>query len=286
MTALKWLCATLVLALAPLSNPAAAKVAVVFGVYAPDKSAAMAGELRPSLDRIAGTMGDILGEEVEIRMEVARSYEQGIEMIVSGRADFMRLGPASYVMAKRRDPGLDILAMEKQRGGKTFKGVICVRDGSDITEIQQLRGRSFAFGTKRSMLGRFFSQLTLLRHGIYARDLGRYEYLGGDEKVGRAVGAGRFDAGALEEASFTRLVEKGVPIRAIATFSNWTRPWAARAGLDQRVKTALREALLRLDDPVMLKALRFDGFLDGDDADYDPTRQAIRQNPWFFAETR
>ena len=286
MTASKWLCATLVLALAQLPVAAAAKVAVVFGVYAPDNPAAMAGQLRPSLDRIARTLSDILGEEAEIGIEVARSYEKGIELIVSGRADFMRLGPASYVMAKRRNPGLDILAMEKQRGGKTFKGVICVRDDSDITEIQQLRGRSFAFGTKRSMLGRFFSQLTLLRHGIYARDLGRYEYLGGHDKVGRAVGSGRFDAGALEETTFARLVEKGVPIRAIATFSNWTRPWVARAGLDQRVKAALREALLRLDDPAMLRALRFDGFLDGDDADYEPTRQAIRQNPRFFAETR
>lgn len=266
--------------------PAHAEVSLIFGTYSSDKPTAMVAQLRPSLNEIARHMTGILGEEVEITMQVVRSYEAGVGQIVSGDVDFTRLGPASYVKAKQTNPGLDVLAMENKRGAKQFNGVICVREDSDITELSQLGGRSFAFGNERSTLGRFFAQLTLLRAGIRARDLERFEYLGRHDKVGRAVGSGLFDAGAVEETTFGKLVAKGVPIRAIATFSNSTRPWVSRAGLAPRVKQALRQALLRLSEPEALKALRFDGFLQGEDSDYDATREAIEENPQFFAQVQ
>ncbi|MDH3918081.1 MAG: PhnD/SsuA/transferrin family substrate-binding protein, partial [Rhodospirillales bacterium] len=166
---------------------------------------------------------------------------------------------------------------------KTFRGVICVRRDSDITALGQLEGRSFAFGNTRSTLGRYLAQLTLFRSGISAQDLARYEYLGRHDKVGRAVGSGLFDAGAVEETVFAKLVKQGVPIRAIATYATATKPWVARQGLAARVKLALRQALLGLSDRSALQALRFDGFLAGDDSDFGATRQAIKENPRFFA---
>ena len=41
--------------------------------------------------------------------------------------------------------------------------------------------------------------------------------------------------------------------------------------------------MLDLSDPKALKALRFDGFFEGDDSDYAMTREAIRENHRFFA---
>ena len=276
-----WLVAlALVAAWAP---PVSAKVTLIFGTYSADKPSAMVAQLRPSLDEIAQSMTSSLNEEVDIRMQVVRSYDDGVKLIVDGRVDFMRLGPASYVRAKDQNPGIGVLAMENKKGAKYFNGVIAVRQDSDITAVSDLRNRSFAFGSERSTLGRYFSQLHLMRNGIFARDLARYEYLGRHDKVGRAVGSGLFDAGALEETTFSKLVAKGVPIRALAKFSNSTRPWVVRAGLSASVETALREAMLGLSDPEALKALRFDGFFNGNDTDYDKTRKAIRENPRFFA---
>jgi phosphonate transport system substrate-binding protein len=277
--------ATAVLASLLAWAPAAsAKVSLVFGTYSPDKPSAMVTQLRPSLNEIAAAMTDILNEEVEIRMEVVRSYDDGVALIIDGTVDFMRLGPASYVRAKAENPGLGVLAMENKNGAKEFNGIIAVHTDSDITDVSQLRGRSFAFGSKRSTLGRYFSQLYLMRNGIHARDLESYEYLGRHDKVGRAVGSGLFDAGALEETTFGKLVAKGVPIRALAKFSNSTRPWVSRAGLDPRLEGALRQAMLSLVDSQALKALRFDGFFEGSDADYEKTREAIEENPQFFAQ--
>jgi phosphonate transport system substrate-binding protein len=256
----------------------------VFGTYSADKPSAMVKQLRPSLDRIAQRTSDILGEEVEIRLQVVREYEDGVSLIVSGKVDFARLGPASYVVAKQRNPELDILAVESKDGANTFNGVICVRNDSPVTQIGQLKGKSFAFGSSDSTLGRYFSQLALMRAGVYARDLMRYEYLGRHDMVGRAVGSGLFDAGALEETTFANMVAGGVPIRALLTFSNATRPWVARSGLQPRIRDALRQALLHLNDPAALQALRFDGFVEGSDANYEPTRKAMEENPRFFAE--
>ena len=266
------------------SSAASAKVSLVFGTYSSDKPSAMVAQLRPSLDDISRTMETILGEEVEISMKVVRSYDDGVALIIEGQVDFMRLGPASYVRAKDDNPGIEVLAMEKKRGAKQFNGVIAVHVDSDITEVAQLTGRTFAFGSKRSTLGRYFSQLHLMRHGVLAQDLARYEYLGRHDKVGQAVGSGLFDAGALEGTTFAKLVKAGVPIRAIAEFSNSTRPWVARAGLKPEIAAALRQAMLELSDPEALSALRFDGFLPGDDSDYSKTREAIRENHRFFAQ--
>jgi phosphonate transport system substrate-binding protein len=72
-----------------------------------------------------------------------------------------------------------------------------VRDDTDITEVAHLKGRTFAFGSKRSTLGRYFAQTYLADLGIHAKDLGDYDYLSHHEAVGLAVGAGRYEAGVL-----------------------------------------------------------------------------------------
>ena len=94
------------------SSASWAKVSLVFGTYSSDKPSAMVAQLRPSLDDIARSMEEILGEEVEINMKVVRSYDDGVALIVEGQVDFMRLGPASYVRAKDDNPGIEVLVME------------------------------------------------------------------------------------------------------------------------------------------------------------------------------
>ncbi len=279
-----WCFCTLAMALAVSLYPAVAqaKVSLVFGTYTSDKPSAMVAQIRPSLNIISRTASEIYGEEIVIRMQVVKTYKEGVDHLVAGKFDIMRLGPASYVMAKERAPDIGILAMENKKGRKFFNGIICVPIDSPLREVREIKGKHFAFGSSRSTLGRYFAQLHLMQNGVLAKDLEGFEYLGRHDKVGRAVGAGLFDAGALEETTFGKLVRKGVPIRALATFSNATRPWIMRSGLDPKLVEALRSAMLALKDAKALKALRFSGFLPGTDADYEPTRQAIRQNPKFF----
>jgi phosphonate transport system substrate-binding protein len=264
---------TLVFSLIPFSLHARSELR--FGVYTTDKPTAMVRKFRPVLNALESAMTHSLGEPVTIRMQVAKGYEQGMQDLVTGKVDFVRFGAASYVMAKQANPHITILAVESHHGKKRFHGMICVRQDSPVRHVSELKGKSFAFGDERSTLGRYLPQQFLFEHGIRAADLVRIEYLGRHDTVGAAVGAGTFDAGALKESTFHKLVAKGVPLRAIAMLPVVTKPWIARSWLPEHLFTALQTALLNMKVPKALKALGKDGFLHGSDADYEGVRTAM-----------
>jgi len=264
------------------SGVALAEVSLNFGVYASDKPTTMVKKFKPILNDLEEIMSRELDEPVSIRMQISSSYENGIQAIASGKVDFARLGPASYVEVVKLDPAVRLLAMESKKGSKRFNGVICASGLNQIQSVNDLKGKRFAFGDEKSTIGRYLSQQYLLQHGIKAADLGSYEYLGRHDRVGYAVAAGEFDAGALKESTFKKLLKKGVVLRPIATFQNVTKPWVARSGLRERVFSALRLALLEYNDPGGLKALGKDGFVAGSHEDYIPIIAAVRNNPEFF----
>lgn len=271
-----------ILASIVVSGPASAEVTLKFGVYTTDSRSEVESKLRPVLGALEIGMSQNMGEPVKIEIVVAGTYERGLEDLVKGRVDFSRLGPASYIIGKDANPGLAILAVESKKGAKVFNGIICVAKDSPIKDVAELSGKSFAFGNEQSTIGRYLSQLHLVENGIRAADLAKYEYLGKHDKVGIAVGRGQFAAGALKEGTFKKLVKKGVPIRALASFPNVTKPWVARSGLADSLESSLRRALLEMKDPTALKALKKDGFLEGGDEDYAVIRQAMKENGRFF----
>lgn len=272
----------LILSLSAVYRPADAATDLIFGVYAADKPSAVVRQFRPVLDILEREISRTLGEPTRIRITVAKTYAEGIAKLVDGQVDFSRFGPASYVQAKQQEPGISILAMESKKGKKTYLGLICVHRDSPIRAVSDLKGTTFAFGSERSTIGRYLSQLYLSEHGISASDLDGYEYLGRHDSVGTAVAARKFAAGALKESTFKKLVSKGLPLRELASFPNVTKPWLARADLPQRLADALREALLAIKDKAALKALGKDGFVTGNDSDYDRIRKAIRNNRFFY----
>ncbi len=259
-----------------------ADIDLKFGVYTSDKPTAMVKAFRPILDALEIELTRKLGEPTTVSMQVASSYAKGIDDIVTGQVDFARLGPASYVTVAERDSDIQLLAMESQKGKKVFFGIICVPEESPVQEISQLKGRTFAFGDKRSTIGRFLSQLYLAKHGVVADDLASFDYLGRHDKVGTAVGALQYDAGALKESTFNKLKERGTKIRELARFPNVTKPWVAGSKVTDRVSGALSEALLGLEDPAALKALKKSGFLPAEDSDYATIRESMQKNHRFF----
>ena len=256
--------------------PASAEILLRFGVYLTDRPTVVVRQFRPVLSILESALTIRHGEPVRITTKVARTYEAGIEDLVNGRVDFSRLGPASYLTTKARNANVTILAMETDKGKKVFHGVIAVHKDGTIRSVKDLKGRTFAFGDRNSTIGRYLSQVYLLDHGIRGSDLGGYEYLGRHDRVGYAVALKKFDAGALKEGTFRKLVASGRPIRALATFPNVTKPWVARGGLPGELIASLRRELLKVRDPDALKALKHDGFTEGSDKDYATIRRAMK----------
>lgn len=262
-------------------KPASAEISLVFGTYAADKPTTTVRKYKPFLDHLAARMTEILGQNVTIRMKIAKEYEESITHLAEGTVDFARFGPASYVTVKDMNSGIQIVAMELKNDQKRFNGIIAVHSDNPIASLSDLAGQTFAFGDELSTIGRYLSQSHLIDAGITSSELSSFEFLGRHDLVGTAVASKRFTAGALKESTFNKLVESGEPLRALFVFDNVTKPWLASASLPEDIVAAMRDAIMRIENEEVLDSISKDGFALGSDTDYDFVRNAMRYSAEF-----
>jgi phosphonate transport system substrate-binding protein len=263
---------------------------LTFGVYSFKKPTEVVRDFAVATDALAAAMTKDTGGAVAIQLRVFKTYDECLTRFVAGDIDIVRFGPASYVLAKQRQPKVQLLAAEQEDGKKRCKGVIVVRKESPIQSLADLKGHSFAFGDENSTIGRYLAQAELVDAGIHADDLssGRagvpgFRYLDRHDKVFKAVEVGDFDAGAVHIGTFEDLNDKG-QLREIKSFDNVGKPWVARAGLDEKLVAALRKALLGMTDPATLKALKCEGFLPAADEDFELVRKGMKRAEQFVRE--
>ena len=250
-------------------------VHLTFGVYQTDKATTTYRQFTPILEALQSSMEADLARPVDIELRIYRTYDGGIDALVQGEVDFVRFGPASYITARGQNEAIRLLAMEHKHGKKRFPGAIVVRADSDIRSLEDLRGRSFAFGDANSTIGRYLSQALLVDGGIRASDLANHRFLGRHDLVAKAVEVGDVDAGALK-LSTLRKVDRDKQLRVLVEFENVTKPWIARAGLPEAVERSLRHSLLEVSDEDALVSLKVSGFLPTSDAEYSMIRERMR----------
>lgn len=291
LTRVQQLCLVLSLSACPTCLPQSAREPVrkaealnlKFGVYTSDKATTMYRVFSPILEYLQEDLEKRLGRPVEIELKIFKSYEDGIAAIANGDVDLSRVGPASYIIAKRRSPGLELIVMEEVDGTNRFKGLILVRKDSGIRELKDLKGKKFAFGDDKSTIGRFLAQAELLKAGVYACDLAGFEYLGRHDKVVKAVELGDYHGGAARWGSYKEGAETE-SLRVIATYENVTQPWVARPGLQPEIRAALRSSMLLVKDPAILKPLGVSGFMPTGNEEYDIVRDGMKQAAEFEAK--
>ena len=250
-------------------------LALTFGIYRTDKATTMYRQFLPIVESIQEDLAVELGRPVEIELKIYKTYQEGLESLVDGTADFVRFGPASYVLAKQQNPGVELLAMEHEDGQKRFKGVVIVRRDDPAKSLADLRGRTFAFGDENSTIGRYLVQAELVRAGIRAQDLTAHKYLGRHDAVFTAVQMGDYDAGSVQISTFEKMNEDK-KLRVLHEFDNVTKPWVARAGLDADVRAALTRVLVAFDDKKLLATLKITGLTATSDAEYAFVREGMR----------
>ncbi|KAA3611992.1 MAG: phosphonate ABC transporter substrate-binding protein [Calditrichaeota bacterium] len=255
---------------------------LTFGIYASDKPTEMIKQFRPVMKVLENGLSEYLGKPIKIKIHVAKSYTQGIDDLITGKVDFSRFGPASYVKAKDQNDKLRIITLESIKGKNTFYGIFCTQENSPIKSVKDLKGKKFAFGNKNSTIGRYLAQQHMIDNNVMSSDLLEYKYLGRHDLVGTEVAAGNFDAGSLKESTFKKLVKKGLSLREIARFENVTKPWIASGNMDEKIYLAIQNVLLELKDAKALKALKKDGFVKGSDSDFQKIRESIKRNAEFF----
>ncbi len=251
---------------------------LVFGVYGSERRSLIDERFRPIIKKIETNFGSELNEPVIIKNKFFPDYIQGVNAIVGGEVDFMRLGAASYIQAKNKNSDLSIIAIEAKKGVKYFYGLICVKSDSSINSLKDLKGKRFAFGNKESTIGRYLAQYYLYKNGIRGNDLLSYDYLGKHDKVAVSVIRNQFDAGAFKEGIYNHNIFKG-RLKIIFKFKNISQAWVARSSFPKKEFELLSRTLLNISDKSS-KSI----FLPGNDGDYDFIRDAIDNNSLFFEQ--
>jgi len=258
----------------PMQTVISETTELCFALYASDKLSSLTNKYLPLLEYIETQLTQRGQTVTRVKFKGYSRYEDGINAIVSGECDFSRVGPASYIIAKQRNPHVRLIAIEQVKHKTTFKGMIVTRIDSPIHHLEDIRGTHFAFGDRNSTIGRYLSQAALISAGIYASDLASYDYLNRHDIVAKSVIEGEHDAGAIKESTFRKFQ---MDLKVIHDFPNITKPWIARAGLDEQLFKQLQTILLNLKDPKLLKILKKTGFTAPDDSYYDFVRRRMKQ---------
>ena len=261
----------------PLTRDERAGEEIRFGLYESEKASKLYRRFAPLIDELERAINSRSASPIRIEIKIFDAYDKAISSVAEGRVDFARFGAASYVQVKKLDPTVEILVIEQKEGRTTFNGMFIVREDSPIREIEDLKGRRVAFGSRRSTIGRFLAQALMARHGVYASDLAGFDYLDRHDKVLKAVQIGDYDAGPIKESTFGSARPRD-GLRVLHEFTLITKPWIARGGLPAELVTLLRETLLDLEDREALAALGLSGFERSDDASFQAIRTAIEES--------
>ena len=272
---MKFFASLLLLSFASVTLAGKAPLQLEFGVYPSDRATVMYRKFSPILEALRVPLENLLDREVHIHMTIFEDYESGIQALASGEIEFVRFGPSSYILAEEINPNIQLLAMELRNGLKRFNGLIVARKDANIENLEDLHGKSFAFGDPNSTIGRFLSQSLLVDNTIFSDSLCSYSFLGRHDLVAKALITGTHQAGALKASTYKKLCDPD-EIQIVQAFSNVTKPWIASSELSVEICSAITSALLIIEDQKVIGELGCSGFAEAKPEEYDLVRESMK----------
>jgi phosphonate transport system substrate-binding protein len=228
---------------------------------------------------------------MEVQPFVATDYTGVIEALRGNKLDIAFLTPASYVLAKN-EANVRVVLKSERKGSAFYYAAIITHADSGITRLEDLRGKTFAFGDPLSTSANVFPRKMFHERGIDpVRDFKQILYSGGHDATVLAVLNRKVDAGATyakspdsQDTAWMRYLKNPDDVKKIRAIA-FSEPIPAdnlviNANLDERVAKKIEEIFLDLSQDAkgkkMLRDLyQIDGFVTATDKDYDSVRQAF-----------
>ncbi len=179
-------------------------------------------------------------------------YAASVEALAAGKLDMVWYGGFTHVQARLRSNGT-AYAIVMRDVDLQFQSKFVANVASGINRLEDLKGKTFAFGSVSSTSGhlmpRYFLQQAKLNP---EQDFSKMSFSGAHDATAKWVETGKVDAGALNASVWDKLVEEGkVDTAKVKVF--WTTPayvdynWTVRGDLDREVVSRLTRAFLNLD---------------------------------------
>lgn len=211
----------------------------------------------------------------------SKTYDDVIKKIKEGTADIGYVGPFAYVDAQD-DFGVQLICRTlSKKSVEFYHSMIITREDSDIRELKELKGKSFAFTDPKSTSGYLFPMSQLKKSGIQLEDFSETKFLKRHANSLMAVYKGHIDAGATSYTAVDKIDIDMTAIRIIWKSDPIYRgPWIARKNLPAKHFNTIQKAMLKLGAPGtgqgLFENLTTKGFVKGKDSDYDNVREVIK----------
>ncbi|XBS71843.1 phosphate/phosphite/phosphonate ABC transporter substrate-binding protein [Acerihabitans sp. KWT182] len=232
-----------------------------------------------------------------VRLQQVTDYAAVIEALRNKQVDLVRLGPAGYVTAYNVTQGgvQPLVAELDVNGNFGYHSILFVRSDSPWQKVEDLKGKSVAFGDPASTSSYQAPVYFLRQNGIEAKSFfGRTAFVGGQEAVQvTSVLNGTYDAAfggfrsetsnTISDVENTGVVPKG---KLHIIWRSPTLPsslWAVRSDLNEDVKNQLASLLigLKTDDSKLWTVFaggKVSGFRRVTQSDYEGVAKILKAN--------
>jgi phosphonate transport system substrate-binding protein len=230
----------------------------------------MLRENQPLVDYLSQRSG------AKVQLTIPTNYAAVVEALVNDQLDIAHLGGFTYLQARKRAGVVPLVQRDRDQ---QFHSVFVTQPDSAIKSLDDLSGKSFAFGDVNSTSGHLMPEY-YMRQRVDPEVTSKALYTGGHDATLLAVVNGKVDAGALDEQVLARLIGEGKVDAARVRVFSVTPPffdyvWVASKGLDPKIAEAVGQAFLELqgDNPI-LALFSATKYVRASDGDYDKLREA------------
>lgn len=214
---------------------------------------AIPDEAPTELQRKFKPLGNYLEQKLGMKVEFTpvTDYAASVEGLINNKLDMVWFGGFTFVQAKTRSSG-KVIPLVQREEDEQFKSVFITTDKS-INKLEDLKGKTFTFGSESSTSGHLMPRSYLLAAKINPdTDMKRIAFSGAHDATVAAVAGGKVDAGALNISVWEKLVAQGkVDRNAVRVFCTtpgyYDYNWTVRADMHPDLRQKITDAFLSLN---------------------------------------
>ena len=214
---------------------------------------AIPDEAPTELQRKFKPLGAMLEKKLGMKVEFipVTDYAASVEGLINKKLDMVWFGGFTFIQAKVRSKE-QVIPLVQREEDERFKSVFITTD-KNITKLEDLKGKTFAFGSESSTSGHLMPRSYLLAAKINPdTDMKRIAFSGAHDATVAAVSGGKVDAGALNISVWEKLLAQGkADTKLVHVF--YTTPgyfdynWSVRADMPAELRKKITDAFLNLD---------------------------------------
>ena len=213
---------------------------------------AIPDEAPTELQRKFKPLGAYLEQQLGMKVEFVpvSDYAAVVEALASDRLDMAWLGGFTFVQTRLKTGNAIPLVQREQDEKFTSKYITA---NPAVKSLQDLKGKTFAFGSVSSTSGSLMPRFFMLKDGIKPEEFfSRVAYSGAHDATVAWVQAGKVDGGVLNASVWDKLVAAGKVDTSKVVVLDTTPPyydynWTVRGNLDPALTAKIKAAFLALD---------------------------------------